>query len=153
VELAQLPRIFVTASDKLFRSGIIASKHINFLVAWAGISATQRLIAMPARAEIKGCRLSFLSRAYCVFLSATEPQKFNEIGRRDRTCTEPMSYHRLPLLVPQQIQQFSIGWNTGRDSGLVWVPTPNLYPAQLKTAVDLPKAVGRSAIAQRASWE
>ena len=28
------------------------------------------------------------------------------------------------------LQQLSIGWNTGRDSGLVWVPTLHLYPAR-----------------------
>lgn len=77
--------ISVTAFNKLFRVGIIASKHINCLVAWAGISAAQRLIATDARSEFKGSRLSFVDRAYCVFLSATEPQNLNEIGLRDRT--------------------------------------------------------------------
>ncbi|MEG4576009.1 hypothetical protein QUA56_25575 [Microcoleus sp. N3A4] len=54
-------------------------------MAWAGISAAQRLIAMPARSQFKGCRLSFVGRIYSPFLSATEPQKLNEIGLRDRT--------------------------------------------------------------------
>lgn len=128
MELALLARIFVTAIDKLFRSGIIASKHINFLVARAGISATQRLIAMPARSEMKGCRLSFLSRAYCVVLSATEPQKFNEIGRRDRTRTAPMSYHRLLSLFHNkysnfQLDEIQVGAQTKPESlGEICIP-------------------------------
>ncbi|MBW3585330.1 MAG: hypothetical protein KY448_05625, partial [Cyanobacteria bacterium 0813] len=62
-----------------------ASKYINCLVAWAGISVAQRLIATDARSKFKGSRLSFVDRAYCVFLSATEPQNLNEIGLCDRT--------------------------------------------------------------------
>ncbi|WP_041622608.1 hypothetical protein [Oscillatoria nigro-viridis] len=72
-----------TAIDKLLRIGLLASKHINFLAAWAGISAAQRLIAMLARSQFKGCRLIFLGRIYSPFLSATESQNLNAIGRRD----------------------------------------------------------------------
>ncbi|CAA9340858.1 hypothetical protein AVDCRST_MAG84-2349 [uncultured Microcoleus sp.] len=56
---------------------------------WAGISAAQRLIAMPARSQFKGCRLICLGRIYSAFLSATESQKLNEIGLRDRTRLHP----------------------------------------------------------------
>ncbi|MBD1830108.1 hypothetical protein NDI47_15990 [Microcoleus vaginatus GB1-A2] len=81
--------IFVSAFNKLFSVEIIASKHINCLVASAGILLAQRLIATDARSEFKGSRLSFVGPAYCVFLSATEPQKLNEIGWRDRTRWHP----------------------------------------------------------------
>ncbi|UNU24853.1 hypothetical protein D0A37_14345 [Microcoleus vaginatus HSN003] len=80
-----------TASNKLLRSGLLASKHLNCRAAWAGISAAQRLIAMLARSHFKGCRLILLGWLYSAFLSATESQNLNEIGRRERIRTAPMS--------------------------------------------------------------
>ncbi|MEP6518091.1 hypothetical protein [Microcoleus vaginatus] len=95
-----------TAINKLLKIRLLASKHINYRVAWAGISVAFWLIAMLARSQFKRCRLIFLGRIYSAFLSATESQNLNEIGRRDspngairltaiaslaRTRTAPMS--------------------------------------------------------------
>ncbi|MEG4530654.1 hypothetical protein [Microcoleus sp. D2_18a_D3] len=72
-----------TASNKLLRIGLLASQYINCRAALAGISAARRLIAMLGPIAVKGCRLIFLGRIYSAFLSATESQNLNEIGRRD----------------------------------------------------------------------
>ncbi|MEG4075540.1 hypothetical protein QUA30_22795 [Microcoleus sp. Pol14C2] len=63
--------------------GLLASKHINCRAVSAGISAAFGLIAMLARSQFQGCRLIFLGGIYSPFLSATESQNLNEIGRRD----------------------------------------------------------------------
>jgi hypothetical protein len=66
---------------------MLASQHLNCVVEWAGISVAVRADCdASSPSEFKGCRLTFVGRAYWVFLSATESQKLNEMGRPDRIC-------------------------------------------------------------------